>query len=90
VTPKRSWIERLKVPKKFRIKNCCCQLKATLYFCFFIMTIIDVLVLVKYIVMFTELIVYKSSYPWLVTFDISIKAAIQVFIVWIQCFKVIS
>ena len=74
INSKRSFLDRLKIPKKLRLKNYCCRLKSSFYCCMFMMWVIDAFVLLKYMVMFAEMAIYTDQYPWLVALDVSFKA----------------
>ena len=74
VSNKRSFLDRMKIPKKIRLKNCCCRMKMSYYCCLFIFWIIDTSVLIKYFIMFGENIVWSDDYPYLVTLDVAFKA----------------
>lgn len=63
VQAKRSYLDKLRIPKKVRIETLCCKVKASYLFCMLGLTIIDFFVLLKYILQIVEMAVYKSDYP---------------------------
>jgi hypothetical protein len=47
---KRSYLDRVKVPRKIRIRCPCCKLKWSYIFCLFIIVTIDFCLLGKYLI----------------------------------------
>lgn len=84
VEPNRTCLERLSIPKRLRCRNKCCKCNLSWYFCLMIITIIDIFLLLKYIAMIIEMLVYKQNYPVLIMSTVLVKFVIQASIVGIQ------
>jgi hypothetical protein len=77
-------LERVNIPRKFICSNCICKFKLTLFFCLFVVVIIDCFLLLKYLVMFIEFLTYKEDYPILVALDVFFKGVIQLTLVVLE------
>ena len=53
--PKRTFLDRVKVPRKFAIKMLCCKFRVSFYYCLFNVFLIDLFILVKDIIQIVEM-----------------------------------
>ena len=67
--PKRGFLDRLKIPRKFRINNRCCNWKLNFLFMLMIVAIVDSVLLLKQVILMLEMTWYKESYPELIKVD---------------------
>ena len=74
---KRSFLDRIDVPRKIRLKCPCCKLKWSYMFCIFLIAIIDLMVFIKYLIQISEMYTYKEDFPQVVAFEVIIKAIIS-------------
>ena len=73
VPKKRTYLDRIRVPKNFTLRNCLCKMRLTFYFCLFIIVIIDFFLTLKGIIMLIERFRYLENYPNLVFIDVLLK-----------------
>lgn len=73
VPKKRTYLDRIRVPKNFTLRNCICKMKLTFYFCLFIIVIIDFFLTLKGAIMLIERFRYRENYPFLVFIDVLLK-----------------
>jgi len=86
--PKNSYFERLKVPKKVKVRNLCCRFKLSFFFCFFLIVLIDFFLTIKHLIILKDLWEYTADFPWLVTLQNCVKGTIQFCIISVEYFFV--
>lgn len=70
---RRTFLERVTIPKEIKCANCICKCRLSLYFCLFVIFMIDTFVLIKYVAMFSDKVIYSDDYPTLVLGSVIIK-----------------
>jgi len=84
IEARRTYLDRISIPKRLRCRNKCCKCNLTFYFCLMVISIIDVALLLKFVAMLAEMYVYNKNYPVLAMIDILIKFVIQLAIVFVE------
>lgn len=87
--PKRGWLDRIKVPRKFRVKNRFCDWKLSFMFFLIFVAIIDFAVLIKQTIQLVEMKYYAESYPSLIAFDNIIKFCIIFLLLIVEKFLIL-
>ena len=59
----RNFLDKVNVPRKFRIKSPCLRVRCSLMFCIFVLAMIDFFILLKYMIQISEMGTFKEDYP---------------------------
>ena len=73
---KRTFLDKVHVPKKIKCVSPCCDFKISYMFAIFMMMMVDMVILVRYIITIWEMGRYKEDYPESVKFEVQFKTAL--------------
>ena len=89
IRSKRTWLDKLSIPKKIRVKTPCFKMKVSFLFCIFVMSIIDFFILFKYVLEFRESRAYPVDFPQIVLFQIWFKGLLLLALVILEGFGIL-
>ena len=59
----RNCFDRMHLPKKLKIITPCCKIRASFIICMLGVAVIDAIILLRYLIQVSEIVVYQEDYP---------------------------